>query len=258
VELQRRTILVEKEALWHLKSQAIWLACGDENTKFFHYFSKGRKMNNTIWSLTQRDGQLFNTFEGISSLGISHFKYLFKAQPGSSIGEIVKEARLFPRYLEDGERESLMDQVTKQELLVVMNSFQKGKSPGLDGWSIEFFLGLFDLLGNDIIKVVEGSRKNGHIHEPINTTFITLIPKSNNLATFDDFCLISLCNCIYKIISKVINLRLKAILSWHISGEKFGFLKGRKMHEAIGMTQECLHSMKINKLKGVAIKIDLS
>jgi len=40
VELQR-TILDEKEALWRLKSHSIWIACGDENTKFFHSFSKG-------------------------------------------------------------------------------------------------------------------------------------------------------------------------------------------------------------------------
>jgi hypothetical protein len=94
-----------------------------------------------------------------------------------------------------------------------MKSFQKGKSPGPDGWSIEFFLGFFDLLGNDILKVVEEYRKNGCIHEPLNTTFISLIPKSDNSDTFDDFHPISLCSCIYKIISKVISLCLKDTLS---------------------------------------------
>jgi hypothetical protein len=127
----------------------------------------------------------------------------------------------------------------------------------MDG-PIEFFLGFFDLLGNDILKVVEESRKNGHIHEPLNATFIALIPKSDNPTTFDDFRPISLCNCIYKIISKVISHRLKDILSRHISCEQFGFLKGRQIHEAIGVAQEGLHSMKIKKLKGAVIKIDLS
>ena len=33
---RRNTILLEKEETWRLKSRALWLACGDENTKKFH------------------------------------------------------------------------------------------------------------------------------------------------------------------------------------------------------------------------------
>jgi len=160
-------------------------------------------------------------------MGISHFTELFKAQSGTSIREIAKGARIFPCFVDDEDRESLMTPVTKHELLVVMKTFQKGKSLGLDGWTIELFLGFFDLLGDEILKVVEESRQEGHIHELINATFIALIPKSDNLDSFDDFRLISLCNCIYKIISKIINLRLKDTLSQHITGEQFGFLKRR-------------------------------
>jgi hypothetical protein len=105
---------------------------------------------------------------------------------------------------------------------------------------------------------VEESRKNGRIHEPFNATFIALIPKLDKPTSFDDFRPISLCNCIYKIISKVISRRLKDILSRHISLEQFGFLKGRQIHEAIGVSQEGLHSLKSKKLKGAVIKIDLS
>jgi hypothetical protein len=90
---------------------------------------------------------MVNTFEGLASMGITHFKNLFKAQAGSSITEIVKAVRLFPSFVEEEERESLMMEVSEVELLAVMTSFQKGKSPGPDGWSIEFYLGFFDLLG---------------------------------------------------------------------------------------------------------------
>jgi hypothetical protein len=59
-----------------------------------------------------------------------------------------------------------------------------------------------------------------------NTTFIALIPKEDNPINFEKSRPISLYNCIYKIISKVIAIRLKKVLSKQILGEKFGFSEG--------------------------------
>lgn len=102
------------------------------------------------------------------------------------------------------------------------------------------------------------SRKEGYIHPPLNSTFIALIPKKVRLDSFDDFKPISLCNCLHKIISKIIAKSLKEILSVHISKEQFGFLKGRQIHEAIGLAQEGLHSIKTKHLRGAVLKIDIS
>jgi hypothetical protein len=66
-----------------------------------------------------------------------------------------------------------------------------------------------------------------------------------NLPTsFNDFRPIALCNCLYKIIAKIIATRLKPILASSISVEQFGFLKGWLIHEAIGSMQEGIHSIK--------------
>ena len=51
---------------------------------------------------------------------------------------------------------------------------------------------------------------------------------------------------------------MKSILSEHISDEQFGFLEGRQIHEAIGVAQEGLHSLKTKRLKGAILKLDLS
>lgn len=123
---------------------------------------------------------------------------------------------------------------------------------------VEFFLDLFDVLGNDLRQVVEDSRISGQILASFNSTFIALIPKSDNALSLNEYKPISLCNCIYKVVSKIIARRLKVILSEHISKEQFGFLEGRQIHEAIGVAREGLHSLQTKNLKGLVLKIDLS
>jgi len=106
-----------------------------------------------------------------------------------------------------------MVEVIEAKLKEVLHSFQKDKSPGPDGWTIEFFMGLYDILGQDILKLVEDTKSSGQIPTSLNSTFIALIPKADNPISLDEFRPISLCNCIYKIVSKIISRRVQRILS---------------------------------------------
>eukprot|EP00253_Pinus_taeda_P034952 PITA_34952 len=251
-------ILLAKEEEWRLKSRAIWLKSGDENTSFFHNYAKGRKSVNTIWSLKDEEGREVKTFSNLSGLGQRHFQRIFSDSGGATIAEVMRAAQCFPSFLEEDEATELTNPVSKEEVEAAMKSMGKDKSPGPDGWTIELYLHFFDLIGSDITEVVEESRLKGEIYKPFNSTFIALIPKKDEPETFEDFRPISLCNCIYKIIAKVIAIRLVPILSRNISMEQFGFLDGRQIHEAIGVAQEVLHSIKQKKKKGVVLKIDLS
>ena len=147
--------------------------------------------------------------------------------------------------------------VTKEELLYVLSSFKKDRSPGLDGWTVELFIDFFDLLGEDILQVVEEFKRSRNVHVNINTTFIALIFKVDCPKTFEGFRPISLCNYLYKVISKVLVVRLKPLLSNLILVEQFGFLEGKQTHEAIGTTQG-LHSINILDDLVVDVKHDLS
>lgn len=110
------------------------------------------------------------------------------------------------------------------ELEIVLKWFKKDKSPSLDGWPVEFYLTFFELLEQDLLHVVKESKTYGCMYDTFNSTFNALIPKSDMPQSFNDYRTISLCNCIYKIISKIIAIHLKPILSHHISLEQFSFL----------------------------------
>ena len=108
-------------------------------------------MENTIWSLQDEEGITHVSFEDKARCRVNHFQNLFKAPLQASIVEVIRMAQMFPCFVDDAGNRDLMKEVSEEELKEVMGNFQKDKSPGLDGWTIDFFLDLFDILGKDLL-----------------------------------------------------------------------------------------------------------
>jgi len=118
----------------------------------------------------------------------------------------------------------------------ILKQFSKDKSPGSEGWTMEFYLEFLDILGVEILEVIEESRVKGVMSGALNSTFMALILKRDKPKNFMDFRPISLCNLIYKVISKFISNIIKPYLAKLISREQIGFLNNRQILEAIGVT----------------------
>jgi len=67
---------------------------------------------------------------------------------------------------------ALMEEVTEGELKAVLSSLQKDKNPCPDGWTVEFLIALYDVLGGDLLKAIEDTRTSGRISACFNATFI--------------------------------------------------------------------------------------
>lgn len=99
-----------------------------------------------------------------------------------------------------------------KEVLETLKCFSKNKIPGPNGWLVNFFLSFFDLIGNDLVDVVNETSLKGKVSEDLNATFVALIPKVDKPISFSYFWFISLCNTIYKVIAKIIVNKMKACL----------------------------------------------
>ena len=98
-----------------------------------------------------------------------------------------------------------------------------------------------------MIDVVLDFLHSGNMVPDINYTHIVLIPKVKKPEKMADFRLISLCNVIYKIISKVLENRFKLILLQLISPTQSAFVLGCLITDNVLVVYETLHAMHIRK-----------
>ena len=93
----------------------------------------------------------------------------------------------------------------------------------------------------------------------LNQTLIALTPKQDGPTSISHFGPISLCNSIYKILSKILVHRLKHLIPSLVSPLQSAFVAGRRSSDNVIIAQELIHSLKRRKWREgfMVIKIDL-
>ena len=71
----------------------------------------------------------------------------------------------------------------------------------------------------DLFRVIEDSRLIGKVLGALNSKLLALIPKKNEINSFDGYKAISLCKLVYKTITNILVNKLKRILSGCFSKE---------------------------------------
>ena len=135
------------------------------------------------------------------------------------------------------------------------------KTPRPDGMNALFYQKFWHVVGKDVVTAVLDFLNDGILLPALNHTDIVLIPKVKNLEKMSDFRPISLCNVIYKIISKVLANKLKQVLPNIISPTQSAFVPGRLITDNVLVAYETLHTMhsrKKGKTGSLALKLDVS
>jgi hypothetical protein len=133
------------------------------------------------------------------------------------------------------------------------------KAPSPDGFPARFYQRHWEVLRDDVVAAVQKFFEDGILPSGINDTTIVLILKGPNLEELKDFHLVSLCNVIYKIISKCLVNHRRPFLDQIISQEQSAFVPGRMITDNALIAFECIHTIqRTNGEEFCAYKLDLS
>lgn len=194
----------------------------------------------------------------MQGLATEYFTELYSKDENVEPEPIVE---LFDECVTQEMNEDLCKPFSEEEIGNALFQIGPLKAPGPDGYPGRFFQRNWLLMKEDIIPAVQKFFDTGQMPEGVNDTCIVLIPKVSNPKTLKDFRPISLCNVLYKIVSKCLVNRLRPLLQDIISPNQSAFIPGRMITDNALIAFECMHTINSSndaRSEFCAYKLDLS
>lgn len=247
-------LVYHEELYWFQQAKVKWINLGVRNTSFFHQSSLIRQCKNRIVALLDDSDIWVYDDRGIRDLISQFYRQLYASTGRPSMVFFTQSS--FPTILE-GDMDYLRRDISAGEVRAALFSMQNLKYPSPDGFHPLFFKSQWDIVGPSIVKFIHDRFLEPSKIKDVNGTLITLIPNCDDPERVSQFRPIALCNFIYKVITKVIALRLRSIMPYIVN--QSSFVPGRSTIDNILVLQETIHSFKsLHDKKGyMIVKLDL-
>lgn len=136
-----------------------------------------------------------------------------------------------------------------------MFAMPNNKVPGPDGYSAEFFWESWEIVGVDMIAAVKEFFTAGRLLRQFNTTVISLILKVVGADHLTQFRPISLCSTVYKVMTRLLKMKLKICVSDIVQRNQVGFVQDRLLCENVLLATELVKDFKVQRLEVVSRSI---
>ena len=200
---------------------------GDRNTAFYHVSTLARRKRNQILAIKNAVGEWISEDNGVKEHIRDGFRDVFTSS-FLSVPRVTPLAFRWQAKLSDEERTSISGIATEDEIRAALWSLKAFKAPGSDGLHVGFFHRFWLIVGSSVSDEVKKVFVERRVPEYLNRTHITLIPKIQSPETLGNYRPISLCNTVYKIVTKIIVARLRLFLDKLISPFQIAFVPGRR------------------------------
>ena len=228
-EIERLMVLKTQGAVF--RSKAKYTQEYEKNSKFFFSLEKNNYGKKTMSKIETDQGQIIRDPRLILKEQHKFYSDLYTSDP--NIHFTLKNDDP-DTQLSQEDRERLDQPISIRELNEAMKSFKPNKTPGNTGLTAEFFQFFWAKLVHVYLDVINLAKKRGHLHASARRGIIALIPKKgrnpNKLAQWRP---LTMLNLSYKILAKVLALRMKSVYPDLISNAQAGFMEGRQISSTI-------------------------
>ena len=237
-----------------LRSHANWQENGEKCSEFFCKLEKKNFIKKTITELIDEKGKHISDQSRVLQEEMNFFKTLYSSKNLECDDESFFKHNV---KLTEDEKDLCEGNISFKECAESLKSMSNGKSPGSDGYTVEFYKVFWRDIGPFLFRSLHFGYENGEFSKFQYQSVITCIPKEDKdrryLANWRP---ISLMNTDTKIASAVIANRIKPVLPSIISDCQKGFIKDRFMGENTRLLYDLMHYLEKHNKTGLLLLVD--
>nr|XP_014348735.1 PREDICTED: uncharacterized protein LOC102351696 [Latimeria chalumnae] len=257
-DLNELSSIGAEKALLRIRSR--FYARGDKAGKLLAWQLRREEADRLIPSIRLPDGNTSFTPEAINGAFQNYYSALYSTQYDErnmegSVVSFLDNIEIPALSGEQGER--LDTPLSLLEICEAVDSLQSSKSPGLDGFTVEFYKTFKDQLVGPLLALYTHSFLSGSLPPTLRSVLITLLPKKGKDPLMCSlYRPISLLNVDYKILAKIIARRMESLLPCLIHPDQTGFILHRHSVDNLRRLFNIIHSTGSMGDPGLAVSLN--
>ena len=226
-------------------------------TRYFYALLKVAQDDKAIDAVRDKDGTLLTSQDDMRREIKSFYEALFKRETTLSAQYQKFFLSKIHRRLSPVDRGSLEAVVTEEELYKALTEAKKGKVPGFDGLPYEFYLTMWNTIKGDLLEILNHTLFHADkMPYSMRRSVISLLYKKGDSTLIKNWRPVSLLCCDYKLMTKVLNNRLKKVLDSIISPSQQSGIAGRTIFNNLHLMRDVIDYCQSRHVKGFILSVD--
>ena len=244
-----------------IRSRIRWLEEGEKCTKYFCNLENRSWQKKTINRVQDAQGNLITDSDKILKEIHSFYGKLYsnigRDDYNDDFDEVLFDKLEIPKLSEE-QKQTLENSLSKQEVYEVIKSMKMNKTPGFDGFPVEFYIVFWNDINDMLINSYKYSLQHGLLTSSQRNGIITLLPKKDkDPLLVKNYRPITLLTVDYKILANCFANRLKRFMHGLIHSDQSGFLKGRNISSNVRLIFDIIEYTQTNEIPGALLLLDI-
>lgn len=237
-----------------IRSKATFLEYGEKMSSYYFKLEQFNQKRKSIHKMKNKDGGIITHNKQI----LQHQKEFYQQLYAQKSLELQPLPFVVHPLLQQNKRDMLSQPLSITELDDALSKMCTGKTPGPDGFSVNFYNKFWQRLREPLYNAHIKGLEEGELHQTAYQGLIVLLPKKHrDLLIIENWRPLTLLNNDYKILSKALALRMQKVLPDLISEEQVGFMKGRFIGENLLSLQAIMEFLHVTKQEALLLSIDI-